>query len=81
MITIELTDEKLEHLIEGAAEYGRCSLLAESTEGDDVAIVVSNGARRSRRARAQRAAAHAGEAGENRANHEPADGVAQGAPK
>jgi len=55
MITIELTTEKLEHLMEGAEQYGRCSLLLESTEGDDIALVASGVPRRTRRPpRAQR---------------------------
>jgi hypothetical protein len=77
MITIELTTEKLEHLTEGAEAWGRCSLIVESTEGDDVAVVVSNH-RRPRRYRRQAAGTGLGEAG---ANHEPADAAGAGAAK
>ena len=79
MITIELTTEKLEHLTEGAEAWGRCSMIVESTEGDDVAVVVSNH-RRPRRYRRQAAGAGLGEAGLSQ-NHQPAESEAAGAAK
>jgi len=63
MTTIELTRDKLDLLIDGAENHGRCALLVESEEGDDVFVVVVNNHRKGRPPkRAQRAGANLGEA-------------------
>ena len=48
MITIELTETQIEHLNQGADQFGRCSLLLDSKEGDAVFVVVSKTTRRGR---------------------------------
>lgn len=40
MITVELTEEHLEILTEGALRYGRIAIGVKSTEGDDDVIIV-----------------------------------------
>jgi hypothetical protein len=62
MITIELTEEQVEHLSEGARLHGRCALLTETGDEQKVILVVVNNRRRDRR---KPAALRAGAAGED----------------
>jgi len=48
MITVELTQTQIDHLTEGAEQFGRCSMILESAEGGAVFVVVSKTARRGR---------------------------------
>jgi hypothetical protein len=48
MITVELTQTQIDHLTEGAEQFGRCSIILESTDGDAIFVVVSKTARRGR---------------------------------
>ena len=61
MTVIELTEEQIEHLSEGARQYGRCSLLTETGDGQKAMLVVVNNHRRDRR---KAPALRAGAAGE-----------------
>ena len=67
MITIDLTDEQLEHLTDGASRFGRCSILTQTLEGDDAFVVVTQNHRRGRppksRAQAQGVRPQPNEAG------------------
>jgi hypothetical protein len=40
MITIELTEIQIEHLKQGAEDFGRCSMLLEAKDGMPVFVVV-----------------------------------------
>lgn len=67
MITVELTEDHVELLTEGARRYGRIAIGLQTPEGDDVIIVLAQNHRRGRPAkpRVQRAGANLGEPPEN----------------
>jgi hypothetical protein len=60
-ITIELTSEDLERLKEGAARFGRCSIVVNTTEGVPV-YLAATGNHTKPRVRRARAGADLGEA-------------------
>jgi len=48
MITIELTQTQIDHLTEGAEQFGRCSMVLETSDGDPVFVVLTKVQRRGR---------------------------------
>ena len=52
MITIELTETQIEHLVEGADNFGRCSMILEAKDGIPVIVVITKTNRRGRPRRA-----------------------------
>jgi hypothetical protein len=48
MITVELTEDHIEILTEGALRYGRMAIGVQAQEGDDVIVVYSQTHRRGR---------------------------------
>jgi hypothetical protein len=48
MITIELNETQIEHLNQGADQFGRCSMVLETKEGDPVFVVLTRNHRRGR---------------------------------
>lgn len=66
MITVELTEDHLEILTEGALRYGRIALGLQSPDGEDVIVVYAPNHRRGRptKARAAQLAQAASPAGE-----------------
>lgn len=53
MITIEVTEEQLDHLLEGARQHGRCSLFVQAVNGQGAILAVTNNRRRNRQAAKQ----------------------------
>jgi hypothetical protein len=48
MITVELTETQIEHLLEGAEQYGRCSMILEAKDGISIIVAVHKNNRRGR---------------------------------
>lgn len=48
MTTIEITEDLIENLVEGARQFGRCSTIAETTDGERVFLVLTDNHRRGR---------------------------------
>lgn len=56
MITIELTQTQIEHLAEGAEQFGRCSMILETKDDVPAIVVVTKTNRRGRPRRLAEAA-------------------------